>query len=300
MSAALAPIALWGRPELIARTLFDTVLEPRLRLRASRAWRHWRNRGGLARAERLIADILPALPPRPARPHRPPGRSNTSTGPRAMWWSRRSGRRAVPGAVVLKLPHTPAGDQPGHQSAVLAQLHANQALGDWRALLPTPVRRTKSRGSPTSPRPHSPGTTGRLARPPHARQAAVPFGHLRDSSRFTSIPPAASHGRPVMWRWVDVPAQELRRLLERVGGRRAGPELHAALVGQAMCVAGSTATSGRATCSSPTISTTLTGIVDWDLAEPAELPDARHAESIDGDAADREGGVGSGISCGPA
>ena len=262
-------------PEIIARTLFDRLLEPRLRSHASRAWRHWRNRGALAHTERLIGDILPALPSQPGLP--PPATWQV----RHLNWTEGDvvvamvGPTDGGGAAVLKIPHTPACvGSLARQAAVLAQLHEIEALGTWRALLPTTILDGDVRGQRYFAESILPGRDmGATLEQPGVRLVA----YRSAISAIRSLHQATAEGivvdAGVLRRWVDVPAHELRQLVRsQQAVNDLVTELHAELSGQAMRVSWIHGDFWPGNLLVAEDRMSLTGIVDWDLAEPGSFP----------------------------
>jgi hypothetical protein len=275
MSVELAPTGSWSRPELIARTLIDRLMEPRLRSHASQVWRHWRNRDALARTEALITEILPELPLRPGLP------------PPASWcitrltWTEGDvvvatvGPPGGDGAVVLKIPQSPSGvSSLARQSEVLARLHAIQPLGPWHALLPTTVQEGELRGQPYFAESMLPGKDmGTALGRPGPRLAAfrAAISAIRSLHQVTArgiVVDAAT-----LRRWVDLPALELRQVARsQQAVDDLVHELHAELADRPLRVSWIHGDFWPRNLLVAGDRVAIAGIVDWDLAEPDELP----------------------------
>jgi aminoglycoside phosphotransferase (APT) family kinase protein len=275
MSAELAIIEPASRTELIARTLFDSVVEPRLRVQASRVWRRWRNRSALARTERLIAVILPTLPAQPGAP------APVSWKVQHLDWTEGDvvvalvGPPGGAGVIVLKLPHTAVGVTGlRRQFGVLSQLHANEALGEWRTLLPRPILEAELAGQPYFAESAVPGRDmGGCLSQPSVRRAAydTAMSAIRVLHRLTASSIVVDEA--VLRRWVDEPVQTLRGLVRsQEAVNRLVDQLHADLAGQTVQVGWIHGDFWPRNLLVDESRTALTGIVDWDLAEPGELP----------------------------
>jgi hypothetical protein len=183
---------------------------------------------------------------------------------------------------VIKLPATPqAAEGLRRESDVLAELHADDRLGEWRDLIPLPLAEGEARGRPY--------------RVDAALPGSAPLGPTRESDRgrlleaaaetievlHTSTASATEGDRALAERWVDAPLEDLWPRPPRRGGLRARierlrDELHGALLGGIFSTSwihgdywlGNLLLSGES----------VTGIVDWDAAAPDEpaLHDVLH------------------------
>jgi len=275
MSAQIASTNLWSYPHLIAHTVLDSVIGPRLRSQAGQAWRRWRKRNALAQAERRIVEILPLLPAEPGAP--PPA---TWTIQRLDWTEAdvavaMVGPAGEPGSLILKLPYTPASVASlRRQAAVLDQLHAHQPLGTWRSLLPRTLPSGDALGQPVFAETALPGLDmGAVLRQPDTRLmayrsavAAIRRLHLR-TGRRTVV------DGEILRRWVEAPVRVLRKQVRNQPALdRLEDELYTGLAGQNVSVSWIHGDFWPRNLLVPDDRTTLTGIVDWDLAEPGELP----------------------------
>lgn len=173
-----------------------------------------------------------------------------------------------PARLVVKAPATAhACAAQRRETAVLAELHAESRLGDWRRLLP--VARA----------------TGTVAGRPYRVDAALPGEPMGGGPRLLeaasecvgalhrATATAVEGDEALLRAWVDAPAQAIaeaahRRERERLEALRR--ELRAALAGRTLPASwihgdfwpGNLLVSSGA----------VTGVVDWDAAAPRELP----------------------------
>lgn len=185
------------------------------------------------------------------------------------------GRPGAPVCTILKLASTGAGRrQLERETAILAALHADERLADWRELLPRPIAHGILHGRsyrldealagvpvPTSKKSPDPRVLAAAA-------SAIAVLHAKTRVRVVGGPDLAE-------RWVDAPLRELTRRGDRSRRRRycldlLRDELHGAVTAGTFTGSwihgdywlGNLLFSGG----SPT------GIVDWEAAAPLELP----------------------------
>jgi aminoglycoside phosphotransferase (APT) family kinase protein len=182
-----------------------------------------------------------------------------------------------PVSVVMKLPTTAqAMEALRRETRVLASLHADDRLGDWRALIPLPLAEGIADGRPYRVDAALPGA----APPPsidHAergrlREAAaqtIQFLHTATAEEIRGDPALAE-------RWVDAPLRELwprppRRRRLRMRCDRLRDELHGAILGKSFqtCWVHGDFWLGNLLVSPDTGA--IRGVVDWDAAAPGEL-----------------------------
>jgi aminoglycoside phosphotransferase (APT) family kinase protein len=197
----------------------------------------------------------------------------TSTGMAVVVMADSGGRPSL----VIKLPMTAeAAEGLTRESRVLAALHANERLGDWRELVPRPL----AQGS-AGRRPYRVDTALGGAAPAESRPAEGGFTRWQEAAaetihflhRTTATITAGDAG--LAERWVDAPLHELwpedpRSRWVRTQAERLRKELHGAVNGQtfrASWVHGDFWLGNLLSEHAPSIS----GIVDWDAAAPAEL-----------------------------
>jgi hypothetical protein len=177
----------------------------------------------LADAASLVPDVLAALPG-PARGWVIDSARVTSTDMAVIALAR---PREAPAAVV-KLPLTAAAARGlERESAALTALHADQRLGEWRALVPDVLAQGSVRGQTYRLDRALPGRMPAITAP--REEAAAELIH--ELHRATASELA---GDAVAEHWVDAPLRELVRhgRSHATRLRRVREELHAALAGR--------------------------------------------------------------------
>ncbi|HEX5505365.1 MAG TPA: aminoglycoside phosphotransferase family protein [Thermomicrobiales bacterium] len=254
---------------------------PRLLPPLGRARRRWRDRRALARARALAPALLAALPP-------PDGAVPATWRVRRAQWAESEvailivGPPGRPATAVLKLPVTAAGAAGLlRQRATLATLRADPRLRGWSALLPECLAAGEVAGRfylverALPGHPATDALAGRAASAPFLRAAADAIGELHRRTATTAAVDAAA-----LDRWVDRPLGLLR------GARAAAPrapgqaraldrlaaELRGALAGRRLCVGWTHGDYWPGNLLLAPGGAALTGIVDWDRAEAADLP----------------------------
>lgn len=249
---------------------------PRLALDRLAGWTaRPRQRRLLAAACQLVPAILPQIPPPPGMP--PPAGWRIQ---RAQWTQTGvavialGAAERTPGAI-LKLPYTSEGVASlRRQRQVQTTLHAEGGLGAWRDLLPRPlaagnvagrfyVVEQALPGQPALPSLADPAARARLQ-----AAAAAAIGRLHRGTSAQLVVDAAT-----LERWVDRPLRLIRQATRRRPAvERLAAELHAALAGRIVRTSWIHGDfwPGNLLVDPETLA--VTGIVDWDLAEPDHLP----------------------------
>jgi aminoglycoside phosphotransferase (APT) family kinase protein len=188
------------------------------------------------------------------------------------------GETGGPPRFVIKMPMTHQAEEGlGRETRVLANLHADERLGDWRQLIPRPITE---------------GTAGRWVYRVDAALAGVPAadGVAREGGRGRLQEAAAEtihflhrattrtvHGdRALAERWVDARLHDLwPRSVRRgsLGSRctRLREELHGAVLGRALRTSWVHGDFWLGNLLLSQQDGSIRGIVDWDAASPDEL-----------------------------
>ncbi len=155
-------------------------------------WWHLRRRHRVAAASRLIGDILPTIPPPPDTPA--PATWSVQTLVRTVndVMVVTLGPSGHPPTGILKLAYTRSAAESLHrQQAALRALHAEDRLGEWRALLPTILAESMA---PKSALPGGANAAGRrTARgalrtgAPQANEARGCGGHRRAAPAYRAV-----------------------------------------------------------------------------------------------------------------
>ncbi len=244
--------------------------------------RYWNNRAHLERASQLIPSIVPTIPP-------------IADAPLPDTWTNRRCISTVNDTVViamgapnraptvaLKLPQTDfAFRSLQRQKAVLKTLWDDTRLGEWRALLPKLLAEGNVSGQPYVVEQILPGIEARqIVSDPAARlrmqvAAVNAIGKLH---RLTANAVVVNEERLV--RWIDEPLRLIRdvtRTLPRAADHqdaiaRLAVELRQALLGRRLSVSWVHGDFAPGNILVTPDGSALTGIVDWDLAQPDDLP----------------------------
>lgn len=275
---------------VVVLTQFGTLWLSHLDLRAllrllagpRGVWWRWRNRRHLAGARALVPAILPRIPPPADAP------------PPASWAVQRLvptvneltvvtlGPPERPPAAVLKLPRSDAAvTNVRRQGMVLATLQADPCLGAWHALLPKRLAEGEIAGQVYAVEQVLPGVDARQvlsdpatrARLLGAAAAAIGLLHRRTTA-------AVVVDAGILERWVERPLRLVRGVTAARpgagGGRRAierlAAELRDALAGRTLAVSWVHGDFAPGNILATPDGATLTGIVDWESARPADLP----------------------------
>jgi O-antigen/teichoic acid export membrane protein/aminoglycoside phosphotransferase (APT) family kinase protein len=241
------------------------------------------NHHRLAVATNLLPEILPTIQPLPGTP------------PPAAWTVQRIaatvsdktvipiGPSGYPAAALLKLASTDDSARMSlrQQGHMLAMLHADGRLAEWRALLPTLLAVGEIDGHAYIVEQLLPGreASGVLSSPAaRVRMQVAAARAIRQLHRRTAASVVVDAG--MLERWIDAPLQLVRHVtatLPRAAGNaraieRLAAELRAALAGHTLSVC---TVHGDFTPRNILVTpdgATLTGIVDWELAAQDDLP----------------------------
>jgi aminoglycoside phosphotransferase (APT) family kinase protein len=245
-------------------------------------WWNFSHRRRVTAASQLIEDILPTILP-------------LADAPPPRTWSIQHLVRTVNDVMVVTLGPTdgaPAGilklaktdsaaESLRRQSQVLRTLQADSRLSDWRALLPTVLAEDMTLRQPYIVERIMPGIEARhLMVDWHMRDrvlstAAKTIGELhRRTATLTEV------DDKLISQWVDEPLARLRRVRAAgVGAGDYGPvidqlsaELHTALSGHQAAIGWIHGDFVPGNILATADGAVLTGIIDWDLAAPSDLP----------------------------
>lgn len=255
------------------------ALQAPARASARRLWRRWSGRELSAARERARA-ILDVIPPLPGV-----SRPSSWTIQRSLWTDTEVAVLAVgpfdrPPVAILKL----LGSQDGAASlqrhyAALTALHRDPRLEGWREILPEPL------------------TAGTIASRFYLAERALPGGQAQDLLAYPTLRRRMQHDAAraigelhrrtarsvvvdarLLERWVAQPLSRIRHLWLLGGGAyhkaidRLSHELHEALLGRELAVSWIHGDLWPGNLLVQPASGELTGIVDWDMAAPDELP----------------------------
>jgi aminoglycoside phosphotransferase (APT) family kinase protein len=171
---------------------------------------------------------------------------------------------------VLKISATEAGTASlRREHGVLRRLGRDERLGEWRDLLPVPLRWGDSGAGAYLLTSRLPGRDGRQ----------LPQGMAGGLTRaaFRAIAPLHDHDRTVaevdatlLRRWVDEPAARLAEVARPARVARVGAALHAGLAGRRMTLGWTHGDfhPGNVLAGSPE---RVAGIIDWDQARERDL-----------------------------
>ncbi|MDO8688845.1 MAG: aminoglycoside phosphotransferase family protein [Dehalococcoidia bacterium] len=251
-------------------------LSPRLLGRLASTQRvlvHWRT---LARDRALVHAIMTevehqsgALPPDAWRVQR------------ALWTEADvtvvyTGRRGQPPALVLRLAHTPAGEASlRRQRAALHDLRANPVLGGLQERLAEPLAAGRVAGQLYTVERGLPGRDMRevLLGPPASSRVPIAraLSTIAQLHRSTARSTVVDAG--MLDRWIHAPLRQLAPLAHEDGGiRRLAAELDAALAGREVRIGWIHGDFWPGNVLVAHDGASVSGIVDWDLASPDELP----------------------------
>jgi hypothetical protein len=254
----------------------------RLLPRLGKSWRRWANRRDLIRACDLVPAILTTIPPQPSLP--PP----TTWRIRRVEWTLTDvvvigvGPPAWPPVVVLKLPQTDAGVVSlQQQQTILTRLRADSRLDSWHALLPAPLAKGEIAGQAYFVERALPGCEARLlmydpiASDRLHRAAATAIVQFHRLTAATTVVDES-----MLERWIDQPLRLIGRLNlkqpyaahRKASLERLATELRGALAGRTLSVSWIHGDFWASNLLVTADGAALSGIVDWDRAEPSELP----------------------------
>lgn len=239
--------------------------------------RRARHRGRLAHICALVPRILAA------EARRCPGNGARPGIARAHLTA--SGRAVVmvapPGEspwAVIKLPLTAEANRGLEREArVLAALHADERLGDWRRLVPRPLADGTVLGQPYRIESVVLGSGFGDRMGDKATRDPLPEAAAAIHVLHTTTMRVASCGSRLAERWIDAPIHDLARHGERRHPRLATrldalrAELHGAMSGRAFTTSWIHGDYWLGNLLSSPGSLTIEGIVDWDAAAPEEL-----------------------------
>ncbi|UCF98446.1 MAG: phosphotransferase, partial [Spirochaetaceae bacterium] len=244
-------------------------------------WR-WRKRFYRRRASDLIPEIVDRISP------------IDSTAPPSDWKALRvlptvSDMVVIPIGTeehgvqaLLKLPQTDSAvDSMRQQTAVLSRLHSDPRLQEWHRVLPSLLVVDESCGHPYIVERVMPGIEGRtmLTDPANRSRmqmaAALTIGELH---RRTGVPVVVDRDR--LMRWIDKPLSSLKTMvtayLHNDGTEEAvdrlQTELHSALAGRSLTAGWVHGDFVPGNLLFTPDGASVTGIVDWDLASPEDIP----------------------------
>ncbi len=266
-------------PYLDVRPLLRLLAVPR------KIWRRWSQRSHVAEAYKLLPRILPGI-------------VSDNEAPDSGTWEVQSivptvgdiivvnlGPTGSKPVALLKLPQSDSAERSLRwQKAVLAGLHTNTSLGEWRALLPELLADGEIAGRPYAVEGMLPGVDGRtvlsdpIIRMCMQRAAIVAIGELHRNTAVT-VRADANGLEHRLERWIDKRLDVIRRALpispESDDGQaldRLAKELHAALDGRklSVCWVHGDFVPGNVLVTPD--GRTVTGIVDWELAAADDLP----------------------------
>ena len=256
-------------PLYVARAVAGFGLSPRLHARAAEGWRRWLHPRQLATARRLVPDILAGLPSLEDVPPPP-----TWTVRWAYWSESNVALLGVGSAgraqAVIKLPHTREGVAAlGAQTRVLTALRSHPGLESWSHLLPAVMAEGIIGGQPYVVEWALPGRS--MPPRPSQRALAAALACIRFLHDETSQPLLV--GPDVLERWVERPAHRLRQAMPWLEAPldRLAKALRATLDGRTVRVGWIHGDFWSSNLLTAPDGETISGLVDWDLAEPAEL-----------------------------
>jgi O-antigen/teichoic acid export membrane protein len=185
-----------------------------------------------------------------------------------------------PRAIVKLATSAAAARSLLRERRTLRVLHADERLGTWRALLPDVIADGTFAGAPYLVERLVPGRTGVDGAPARlVAHAAAAIAPLHRATAVEVIPDV-----DCLRRWIEGPLDTLARhggargrlppaALERLGG-----DLRAALAGRRLAVGWIHGDYVPANILVDPASGHVAGIVDWELARPADLPLVDHLE----------------------
>jgi aminoglycoside phosphotransferase (APT) family kinase protein len=198
----------------------------------------------------------------------------TSTGMAVVTVARAGG----PACFVIKMPVTAeAAEALGREGSILASLHADERLGDWRELIPRPIAEGTAGRRPyrvdialagTAPGASVTRDTA-SSRWQDAAAEAIQFLH-RTTAATTRV------DRALAERWVDARLHHLwprgaRLRWQRSRVERLHDELHGALAGRTLRTSWVHGDFWLGNLLLSVHEGKIRGIVDWDAAAPSEL-----------------------------
>jgi aminoglycoside phosphotransferase (APT) family kinase protein len=245
-------------------------------------WSYPGRRRRRAEAAALLPTILPSIVPLPDAPSPATWVAHALTPTVSDVTVLALGPRRCPPIAVLKLPRTDAATLSlRRQNSVLAGLHADPRLDEWRRLLPVLLTGGEVDGQPYVVEQMLPERDARhTLRGPRARTrmqaaAAAAIGELHRRTAATVVVEGTT-----LEHWVDAPVLLVRRVAALHPGaagheealERLALELRAALAGRRLCVA---TVHGDFTPGNILVTpdgATVTGIVDWTEAAVDDVP----------------------------
>ncbi len=268
------------------RSVWSPYLDVRLLQRPltilHRLWWYWSHRRHVDRACELVPYVLPVITPPAGTP--PPVdwsvQSLVRTAGDVMVFT--LGPDGQPRTAVLKLPQTSSAVRSlQRQRTTLAALHADPRLGEWRTLMPTVLAAGEVDGQPYTVEQMLSGLEARAVLfNPEARMQmqSASAAAIEELHRRTAVSVVVDAG--VLSRWIDEPLLTIRRISARhpYAPSNEGAidqlmaELHSALAGRTLSVSWVHGDFSPRNILVTPDGATLTGIVDWDLAAPDNLP----------------------------
>lgn len=193
------------------------------------------------------------------------------------------GQRQKPAAVALKLPRSGNAIRSSmRQSAVLAQLHADDRLGSWRDLLPTLLVEGEVAGQKFLIEGMLPGVgMQHFILDPRQRKKALQVSVLSIAQLHCTTSRLTTVSADLYERWTANPLRLLRGLCLsgepalsgcQMAVDRLSNDLHDGLLGHTTAVSWVHGDYVPGNILFKPDGSALSGIIDWDLAQPDDLP----------------------------
>lgn len=244
-------------------------------------WR-WQHRHLLAQVKELVPLIVATLPPKPGVPVPQHWQVTQILRTVSEMTVAVLGTREQPGIAIFKLPQTPAAATSlQHQNLVTATLRAHPALQRWQHLLPSPLASGEIAGRPYVLETRITGTD--IARLALNDQEWVAIQHAACQSISQLHQQTAQTvciSDDMLQRWVNAPLAALQQITPtlltpadyQAHLQQLQEELRNALTGHTVSTSWihGDYTPGNILIDPATH--TVTGLIDWELAAPDELP----------------------------
>lgn len=256
-------------------------LARRVQPRVGELQRRWDVRMRIARARKLVPHILGSIPPDPAIAH--PSTWSVLT---ATWTLTNvvviglgTDKRLL---AVLKLPQNPSGlESLRRHTSVLDTLGADARLRDVHSLLPRVIAEGEINQQPFLVEKALPGRELRTIpfnQPAYMTACTAAAAMIGQFHRLTST--TIRIDEATLRRWIDEPVTLIQRLSAVLSSDlgyagqldRVAADLRATLLGRDVTVSWIHGDFWPGNVLVASDSTTLTGLIDWDLAAPNELP----------------------------
>jgi hypothetical protein len=188
------------------------------------------------------------------------------------------GQAGGPPRFVIKMPMTPQAEEGLHrETGVLATLHSDERLGDWRRLIPRPITAGASGGrvyrvdAALAGAPATDGIAGEAARGSVRETAAETIHFLHRATARSVLADRALAERWVEARLRDLWPRGVRRGWLRSRSARLRDELHGAVLGRVLRTSWVHGDFWLGNLLISRQGVSIRGIVDWDAAAPDEL-----------------------------